>query len=327
MKVALSRYKFVFVALVAGFAVTAIFAACAPRREPISISTHIWPGYEPLAMAREMNWLDKSKVKLVRATSATESIKLFEAGKIDAAGLTLDEVLRLREKGIPVSVILVCDVSAGADMLLARPGIKTLTGIKGRRLAVEDGALGALMLYHVLQTAGLTLGDIKAVSITIDKQVDAWIHGEIDAAISYEPASSALMKLGGKKLFDSRQIPNVIFDVIAVRTAVLDAAHADALRHLVSAHLQGLSYINTNPDDAAYRMAPRFNLTHDQVMATFKGLVLPDLDNNIRLLDTSTPVVLKNAEVVAAVMRKAGILHQQADLNGLLRPEYLPRQD
>lgn len=316
-----------FLALMGGLACAPFLSGCAPKAQPISIATHMWPGYEPTSLARLMGWLDEKQVKLIETDSFTDSIKLLEEGKIDASGLTLDEVLRLREKGIPLSVILVCDVSAGADMLLARPDIKTLADIKGRRVGVEDGALGALMLYQVLLAAGLERGDIKPVSIPVDKQADAWKRGEIDAAISFEPGSSKIMKLGGKVLFDSRQIPNLILDVIAVRTSVLGEAHADALRHLVSAHLKALKYINTNPEDAAYRMAPRFNLPHDQVMATFKGLLLPDLDNNIRLLASSTPTVLKSAEVVADAMRKAGILHKQADLKGLLRPEYLPRQD
>jgi len=320
MRISLPR----LVTLMVGIVCTSFFVGCAPKPEPITISTHIWPGYEPISLAREMGWLDEKQVKLVQATSATESIKLLEEGKVDAAGLTLDEVLRIREKGIPVSVIVVCDISAGADMLVARPDIKTLSDLKGRSIAVEDGALGALIFYQVLQAAGLKPEDVKLVSITIDKQAEAWRSGKIDAAITYEPAASEMMSLNGRKLFDSRQIPNFIFDVIAVRTDVLDEAHGDALRHLVSAHLKGLRYININPVDVAYRMAPHFKLSHDQVMATFQGLVLPDLDNNIRLLDPATSTVLKSAELIAGVMLKAGILHQKPDMNGLVRPEYLP---
>lgn len=306
---------------------TAYLSACTPDAEPITISTVIWPGYEPLALAHEMGWLDKKLVKLIQSTSATDSIRLFEEGKIDAAGLTLDEVLRLRDKGIAVSVILICDISARADMLLARHDIQHLSDLKGRSIAAENGALGALMLHQVLMASGLRLEDIKPVTITIDKQVDAWKLGIIDAAVSYEPVASEIIKLGGKKLFDSRQIPNFIFDVIAVRTSVLNEAHDEALRHLVAAHLKGLRYININPVDAAYRMSPRFKLPPDQVMATFKGLVLPDLYNNIRLLDSNSSIVMKRANVIAGVMQQAGILQQQANLNSLLRPDYLPLPD
>lgn len=297
---------------------------CTPKQQAISIATHTWPGYEPLSLARSMGWLDEQQVKLVETESFTDSIKLLEEGKIDAAGLTLDEVLRLREKGIPLSIVLVCDISAGADMLLARPGIKTLAELKGKRVAVEDGALGSLMLHQALLNANLQRNDVQVVSVSVDKQAAAWQRGEIEAAITFDPGSSQIIKQGGKLLFDSRQIPNLILDVIAVRTPILDDAHASAIRHMVLNHLKGLQHIGTHPDDAAYRMSSRFNLPPDQVMASFKGLVLPDLENNLRLLTGPSPIVLSSAHVIAEAITQAGILHKPADLTGLLRPEFLP---
>jgi len=200
-----------------------------------------------------------------------------------------------------------------------------MADLKGRRIAVEKIALGELMLYQILLAAGLNREDVIPVSLTVEEQAGAWQRGEIDAAITFEPGANQIKKLGGKVLFDSSRIPELILDVIAVRTELLDAADADALRHLLSAHLKALQHINVNPDDAAYRMAARFKLPPGEVLSTFKGLVLPDLDNNIRLLGGATPVVLNNVNIIAETMLKAGLLHHKADLNGLLRPEYLPK--
>jgi NitT/TauT family transport system substrate-binding protein len=316
-----------FLALMGGLACVPLFSGCAPKAQPITIGLHVWPGYEPSPLAKTMGWLDEKQVKLVQTGSATDSLKLLEHGEIDGAGLTLDEVLRARENGIPLSVVLVCDISAGADQLLVLPGIKSLADLKGRRIGAEEGALGALMLYQVLQAAGLRIEDITPVSLTIDQHVDAWKRGEIDAIVTYEPAASLIMGMGGNRLFDSSMIPDLIVDVLAVRSALLDNAHADAVRNLVASHLKALKYLNTNGDDAAYRMAPRLKLPPEQVMSSFKGLVLPDLENNIRLLATSKAVLLKSAGVIAETMSKAGILHKQADLNGLLRPEFLPESN
>jgi len=277
-------------------------------------------------LAEKMGWIESKKVELVEAPAFVDSIKLLEEGKVHAAGITLDEVLRMREKNIPISIIFVCDVSAGADMVLARSSIKNLGELKGKRLAVEDGALGMLMLHQVLKESGLKREQINVLSVPVEKQPEAWKKGEIDAAITFEPGASQLIKLGAKILFDSRQIPELIFDVIAVRTDKIDRTHDEALRHLVAAHLRGLDHLKTNPGDASYRMAEHFKLPAEEVMATFKGLVLPDLNNNIRLLGTANPAMLKSAAVVAEAMRDAAILSQPENLTGLLRPEYLPRE-
>jgi len=274
-----------------------------------------------------MSWLDTQQVKLIHAETFTDSIRLIEQGKVDAAGLTLDEVLRIRESGVALAVILICDVSAGADMLLAKPGIHSLTELKGKRIGVEDGALGALMKYEILQAAGLKASEVQFVPLTTERQVEAWHHNQIDATITYEPTASHIQQEGGKPIFDSRQAPDLIYDVIAVHPNALDEAHADALRHLVAAHLKALAHINSNPDDAAYRMARHFGLAAEQVMTTFKGLLLPDLDSNYRILKGTPPPLLKSATVVAEVIGKAGVLHHPADLHEIIRAEYLPEQE
>lgn len=315
-----------FMEVMAGALCMSILPGCAPEARPITIGMHIWPGYELTPMAKRMGWLDEKWVKLAQTGSATESLQLLKQGRIDGAGLTLDEVLLARESGIPLSIILVCDISAGADQFLARPEIRTLADIRGRRIGVEDGALGALMLHQVLQAARLNPGDIVQVSLSPDKHVDAWENGRIDAAVTYEPAASQLMELGANKLFDTSHIPELIVDVLAVRSSLLDSAHADALRHLVASHLRALDFLKTHKDDVSYQLAPRFKLPADRVMDAFKGLVLPDLKNNIRLLATSNPPMLDSAKTVADTMLEAGILHKDADLHDLIRPEFLPKE-
>jgi len=310
---------------VSGLACATVLPGCAQKARPVTIATHTWPGYEPISLARSMGWLDADLVTLVETGSGIDSIKLLEEGKVDGLGLTLDEALRIRENGTPLAVLLICDISAGADMLLVRPEIKHLPDLKGRRIAVEKIALGELMLYQVLLAAGLKREDVIPVPLTVEEQAGAWQRGEIDAAITFEPGANQIKKLGGKALFDSSRIPELILDVIAVRAESLDAAHADALHHLLAAHLKALKHINVNPDDAAYRMAAHFKLPPEEVLSTFKGLVLPDLENNLRLLGGATPVALSNARIIADTMLKAGLLHREADLNGLFRPEYLPK--
>lgn len=323
MSKSLARREFII--MMGGVACLPFIPGCSYQQQrPIRIATHMWPGYEPLSLAKSLGWLDSGQVSLIETESFTDSIRLLEEGRVDASGLTLDEVLRIRESGTKLSVVLICDVSAGADVLVVRQNIKTLGALKGLRIGVEDGALGALMLHQVLQVAKLDKEDVNIVSVSVDKQADAWRRNEIDAAISFEPGYSELIKLGGKVLFDSRQIPELIFDVIAVRTEVLTDDYDDALHHLVAMHLKALEYINKNPEDAAYRMASRFKLSPDQVMATFKGLLLPNLSNNIRLLKTEPPAVQKSAMAVADAMHKAGILKKPLDLVDLVHAEYLP---
>lgn len=316
-----------FAMLMGGLAVVPVFPGCRARFQSISVAAHVWPGYEPMFLARSEGWLDAKQASLIETRSATESLQALAAGKVDGAALTLDEVLRARAKGIPLAVLMVFDVSAGADMLVARPGIKKLVDLKGKRIAYEQGASGALMLSEALSAANLNRDEVKPVALPVDQQYAAWQQGQIDAAITYEPVASQLLALDAVKLFDSRQIPEAIIDVLALRSDVLDPVHASAIRHLISAHLKALAHLHRNPQDASYRMAARMGLPADKVLASFRGLVLPNAVNNRRMLTTAASQFSDSARKLSRLMVKEGILQHEDPLTELIRAEYLPAAD
>ncbi len=295
----------------------ALLPACEPKR-PLRIAAHVWPGYEPLFLAQEREWINHDEVRLIETRSATESMQQLANGMIDGAALTLDEVLRARAMGLPLSAVLVFDISAGADVLLSRPQLQKIPDLKGKRIGFEQGAVGDLMFSIAMKTNGLNLDAVKQIHIPIDEHLNAWKSGAVDALITYEPVSTRIVAEGGIRLFDSRKIPDTIVDVLAIRNDRLEAHHANAIRGLLTAHLKALSYINTNPQDASYRMAPRLGLPPEQVLTTFRGLVLPNLENNRRLLIGNPPQLMEGVQRISTLI---GIpeMHQENLLSG----EYL----
>lgn len=292
--------------------------------QPISIASHTWPGYEPLFLAQREGWLDSQQLRLVETSSATDSLQALAGGKVDGAALTLDEVLKARADGVPLSVVLIFDISAGADMLVVRSGIKRLADLRGHSIGFEQGAVGELMLAEILHVAGLTKLDVKLVPLPVDKQLDAWRLNQIDACITYEPVASQLQALQAHTLFDSRQLPDTIVDVLAVRREALDFRHAKAIRHVIQGHFRALDHLTRNPQDAAYRMASHMKLHAVDVLRAYRGLVLPDAANNYRLLSGDMPELLIHARKLSAVMVASGLLKQEDDLNALIRMDFLP---
>lgn len=303
----------------------AMLAGCGRLADkPISVAAHVWPGYELMFLARNEGWLDAEKVRLVETASATDSLQALAEGKADAAALTLDEVLAARAEGIPLSIVAIFDISAGADMLVARPGIGRLPDIKGQRIGYEENAVGSLLLASVLSAARLTREDVKLVPLTIDRHLDAWAHHQIDALITFEPVAGQLLAQGANRLFDSRQAPDTIIDVLAIRGDVLDRGHANAIRHLVAMHFRALNHLNRSPQDTAYRMAARLGISSSKVLPTFKGLMLPSVAENRRMLSGSSPQLLDMARRVSGSMVKDGLLPHDDNLIALAHDEFLP---
>lgn len=313
-----------FIKTLGGIGVACTLPACERFADhPISVASHVWVGYEPMFLARSEGWLDEKQVRLIETTAATESLQALAEGKVDGAALTLDEVFKARQDGQKLTVVMIYNISAGADMLLARTGIATLAELKGQRVGFEPSSVGELLLSEVLLAAGLGRDDVKLVPLSVDKHLDTWQRDALDAVITYEPVASELLAQGAHKLFDSRQVPNTIIDVLAMRTHLLDT-HASAIRHLVQSHFKALDHLTRNPQDAAYRMASHLKLKAADVLPAFKGLVLPDAAYNRRLLTGTTPELLGTARKLSAVMVKSQLLKQDDSLSSLIRADFLP---
>ncbi len=302
-----------------------LLAACTSE-QPLRVASHVWVGYEPMFLARSMGWLDQTRISFYETASATESMSALADGRVAAAALTLDEVLQLREDGLDLVVVLVFNISVGADVLLARPPIGSLADLRGRRIGFEHGAVGELVIVEALRQAGMTREDIVTVDLPADRYGEAYANGLIDAMPAYEPAASRLEAQGAVKLFDSSQMPQYIVDVLAVRRESLGNS-AEALRHLVSQHLRALEYFQANPQDASYRIAPRLGLRADQVSAAFRGLVLPDALENRRLLAGTDAELLTDARALVEYKLSQGLLAENMVLDDLFSARFVPNPD
>ncbi len=314
-------------AALSGLMFVPLLSACGWSRDlPIAVAAHVWVGYEPMFMARDRGWLDAAQVVLHETHTAVESVAALRASKVQAAALTLDEVLAARASGLDLAVVLVFNVSMGADMLLARPDIHQLAQLKGERIGYEASSVAEVMLAEILKRAGLVRQDVRLVKIAIDEHMTAWQQHGVEALITYEPVATQLMDQGMVRLFDSQQIPDTIVDVLAVRRDVLDGAHAKALKHLVAGHFRALDHLTRNPQDASYRMAPHLNLPPKEVLSAFKGLIQPTPTHNHRLLAGDKPQLQPIAQRIAGILRNAGLITPQADGLDIINGAYLPSQ-
>ena len=301
-----------------------IIASCS-RDESIVVASHVWLGYEPMFLAQSLGWLDPQRVQLSETAAATESLAALHAGTIDGAALTLDEVIQARAQGLDLRVVLVFNLSVGADVLLVRPPLTELSQLAGRRVGFEHGAVGHLLVAKALASVGMTLAEIDVVDVAIDAHQAAWDAGSVDALASYEPTASRLRAAGAVQVFDSSEVPTAIVDVLAFRGERLNATTRSALKHLVTAHLRAVDYLQNHPEDAAFRMARRLDLPVDQVLPSYRGLVLADLINNHRLMQGDPAILLESSRGLVNFKLANGLLEEHQDLDGLLEPRYLPR--
>jgi NitT/TauT family transport system substrate-binding protein len=298
-------------------------AGCVREQEPaLRIGTNVWIGCEPLYLARELGLMNPKTIQLVEYPSASEVLRAFRNQAIDAMVISLDELYGLASEGLTPRVVLVVDVSHGADAVVGRAGMKSMKDLKGKRVAVESGALGAFVLSRALALNGMQASDVKVVQLESNEQPSAFEKGQVDAAVTFDPYRGELLRAGAVSLFDSTQIPGEIVDLVAVRMGVLET-QPKAVRAMLTGWLGAVDYLKREPKDAARRMGIRQQTTGEQFLTALQGLHIPSREENLRMLGGPNPELAVSGRRLRDLMVEARLLRMPADIEGLLAPEPL----
>jgi NitT/TauT family transport system substrate-binding protein len=275
--------------------------------EPLRVGTIPWPGTEPLFLGRELGLIDDRSTRLVEYSTLSALNRAFRNGEIDAAHVTLDMALSLQQDGLAPRVVLVPDYSHGGDAIVARPELRRLEDLRGRRVAVEDMTTSPYVLGRALEQVGLDPSDVQIARIPVDQQVQAYEAGAVDAVVTFAPFVDELLDAGAHKLFDSSELPEEIIDVLVVREDRL-ARHSEQVEHLLRGWFQALDYLERNPDDAVARMSPRLDMSPEEFTSAMRGLRLRSLDENRTLLGAPAPALAGPARRLQRFMRAQGLL-------------------
>ena len=289
-----------------------ITAACdtpPPPSHPLKLGTNVWPGYEPLYLARSLGSFDgTSTVRLIEYSSSSQVIRALRNGLLDAAALTLDEALMLVAQQQDLQIILVTDISNGGDALLGQPDTASLKDISGKIVGVESTAVGAYMLNRALNFANIDRSAIQLKNLRITEHEQAFKNGLVDAIVTFDPVRTKLLSAGAKELFSSRQLPGEIVDVIVVRKDVAPA-FTNNIKKLKDGWYQALHYIKTNPREAYEILSLRLKLPVEDVKNNFNNLILPDQKENTNMVGLGeNSALLQTTKTLTAIMLKNELL-------------------
>ena len=297
-----------------------LFIACDSKpRAPLRIGVVPWPGSEPLVLARDLGFFGDDTIQIADHSSTTQTLNALRSGAIEVACTTLDEALLVYRDVPDVKLILVLDVSNGADAVVSKPEIATLADLRGKRIGYEASGQGAYVLSRTLEHAKLRPEDVKLKSLRINEHEKAFLEGSVDAVVTFEPTRSRLLASGARVLFDSTQLPGEIMDVMIVRGAALKDK-PERINKVLSGWSKALKYMNEKRDEANKRLSARLNLSPAEVPKAFEGLRIMNLEENKKLFSGSPPALLAPMRRLADSMLAGKLLSRPAEVETLVEP-------
>ena len=157
--------------------------------------------------------------------SSTVQMQGLREGRFDVGCQLPDHVVRAGLNGTPLCV-LAAQSHAPDVALVASAMIRSLTELKGHRIAVDGARSGyALLLVQLLSSMGLASNDYQLVEVGDSQQrVQAMRSGEFMASFINPPLDKALVNDGFVRLTTTRQaFPNYPGPVVAARREWADA--------------------------------------------------------------------------------------------------------
>jgi len=240
-----------------------------------------WPGWVAWQVAIDKGWLKAAGLDVkFQWFDYSASMDAFSAGKLDGDLVTNGDALVTGAGGGKNVMVMLTDYSYGNDMIVGKPGIKSLKDLKGKKIGIEVGFVEHLLLLDGLAKSGMSQKDVTLVNTKTNETPQVLASGQVDAIGAWQPNSGMAIKLvpGAKPVYTSAQAPGLIYDVLAVSPASLAAHKADYVK-LIKVWDKVVKYINdpATQDDAVKIMAARVGLTPAAYKPLLKGTHLIDV--------------------------------------------------
>lgn len=227
--------------------------AAAPSQLTVAIigdgRTGTWAALRSGATASKLE--GELGTKVVWQPGFTASLPVMEAiraGGVDYTFATATAIVNAVGANVPIVPLAAFALPSNTVDLLVRADtpIRSAADLKGRKVAHQNGTTGTYSLIKYLETGGLRLSDVQAVSLSGADGYTALAQGSVDAWIHWQPAATlGLEKLGGKV----RALPNVkTYDyAFYVARAEVAEKHPETVVRLTRLIRDAQAQINRDP--------------------------------------------------------------------------------
>lgn len=291
-----------------------VFWGCKSNEERTRITVNSWVGFGPIFVAQEKGIFEKNglNVEIIKIEEASDRRAALMSGRVDIVGSSLDDLAVTLSQGIDAVAISYADFSNGADAIISKKGITSLDTLKNLPIAVQPGFVNHFFLLYVLDKNGVPIDDLNLVPMEPDDAGAAFISGQIDVAVTWEPHISKAKnsKTGCNILASSREYPEAILDLFTADRKWLDANETE-VKAFRDSWDQALDYIQENPKEAYGIIGKEVALEPAVVEEMMSGVKLLNHEQGDKMFNGKSAEL---SERVERIWRKAGYIKGDIDL-------------
>ena len=229
-------------------------------------------------MNTEIQWLQFPSGAAALTALASRQVDIIRMGSSPTvAGIA---------RKLPIDVIAVAELISTSERLIARKPIRTISDLKGKRVAYPPGSTAHYALMAALKVNNVAAADLTLLSMDPADMLAAWRRGDIDAAYVWGPFTQSMEAAGGTEILTTEQLQKDGYSIF--NTYVVRKEFAEQYPEQVVAFLKTFQQANDmyrNDKEAMIKLvAKHLDQDEDQVRSTLEGLSTPGYAEQIAML-------------------------------------------
>jgi NitT/TauT family transport system substrate-binding protein len=164
--------------------------------------------------------------------------------------------------------IVAVEALGTSDRVIAKPGINSIQDLKGKSVGVPDGTSGDMLLGLALKKAGMTVSDIKRVTMDPPTVISAFTSGQIDAAGIWYPFVDTIRKRVPNlvEVAKSSDFPDLAFPACLVAGPNITQKH-DLLKRFQAVAKDAMDWSAANKSQLPDILAPFLKAPKDSIQS------------------------------------------------------------
>ena len=297
-------------------------ASASAQETKVGIGISGWTGFAPLTLAKEAGIFKKNGLDVsIRKIPQKDRHLAIASGDIQCAATTVETWIIWNANGVATKQIFQLDKSYGADGMAVRNDIKSIKDLKGKTvLASAPGTAPYFTLAWFLKKNGLSVKDVTVANLEPAAAAQAFISGQGDAALTYEPYLSSVRAAPdkGKIIATTLDYP-MIMDTVGC-TPKFIADNPKAAKAMADSYFEALDMISKDQAKAYEIMGADVKQSGEQFGNSAKYLRWQDKAANQKFFAGELQAFSKEA---ADLLLEIGIIKQIPNIADIIDTSFI----
>jgi NitT/TauT family transport system substrate-binding protein len=303
-------------------AMLAMPAAGHAQETKLNIGLSGWTGFAPLTLAKEAGIFKKNGLDVsLKKIPQKDRHLAIASGDIQCAATTVETWIVWNANGVATKQIFQLDKSYGADGMVVKNDIASIKDLKGKTvLASAPGTAPYFTLAWFLKKNGLSVKDVTVANLEPGPAAQAFISGQGDAAMTYEPYLSTVRAAPdkGKIIATTLDYP-MVMDTFGC-TPKFIADNKTAAKALTESYFEAIEMIAKDQTKAYEIMGADVKQTGEQFANSAKYLRWQDRAANQKFFAGELQAFSKEA---ADLLMEIGIIKQVPNIADIVDTSFI----